>query len=83
MLLQDAQQFDLGIRRQLAHFIEKNGAAVGQGKATIAICQRARECAFRMTEEFALDEARADRSAVDFHQWTPVDVGSDHEWRGR
>jgi hypothetical protein len=25
-----------------------------------------------VTKEFALDKARTDRSAVDFHQWTPV-----------
>src|SRR6185436_11227081 len=51
--LQYAQQLALQVERQLADFIEKNRAAVGEGEASVAPRRRARERAFLVAEEFA------------------------------
>ena len=40
--LQDAQELDLDIRRQVADFVEEDGAAVGQLEASLPQARRRR-----------------------------------------
>ncbi len=60
--------FDLQIERQLADFVEKNRAAMRQSEASLALFSRAGKSALFVAEQFALDQRRRDRRAVDFDQ---------------
>src|SRR5215469_17171824 len=68
VLLKHTQQFDLGFRRQLTDFIEKQSATVRQFKAARATLQRARESSLHMSKKFALDEPGGYSPAIHFHQ---------------
>ena len=59
-LLEHAQELDLGLRRQLAHLVEEDRAAVGQLEAADAPLDRAGERALDVAEQLALDEPRRD-----------------------
>src|ERR1700722_18754886 len=64
-LLQYAQELRLQFERQFANFVEKNGAAVGSLEKSLLRFQRAGEGSFFIAEEFAFDERRDERSAID------------------
>ncbi len=66
--LQDTQQLHLHVHGHVANFIEKEGAAMGQLKATQAVRHGARERAFSVTKEFALQEFFRDGAAIDRHE---------------
>src|SRR5690242_12966535 len=66
LFLKNAKQFHLGVQRQFANLVEENGAAIGQFETAVAICQRAGEGTFNVAEEFAFDEAGANRAAIHF-----------------
>ena len=56
--LKHAQQLHLKLHRQLADFVEKDRAAVGEGKAAFALLCRAGEGALFMAEQLAFDQGR-------------------------
>ena len=68
LLLQHAQQLDLGVERQLAHLVQEQGALVGQLEAPDPALQRAGERALLVAEQLALDHALRDRAAVDLDE---------------
>ena len=68
LFLQHAQQLDLGGRRNVADFIQKNCSAVGNLKPAFAHGNRAGERAFFVAEQFAFDDGFRQRGAVEFHK---------------
>src|SRR5258708_4738373 len=54
LVLQHAEKFGLGSRREFADFVQENGATVGRFKDSDAILNGAGESALDMTEELAL-----------------------------
>ena len=64
-VLQHAQQLHLHGQRQLAYFVEENGAAVGLFKITFARTVGASEGTFHMTEKLTLNGAFRYGTAVD------------------
>src|SRR5262249_48916658 len=68
LFLQNPQELHLRIQRKLTHFVEENSATVRQLEPSIAVGQRAGECAFGMPEQFTLDQTGADGSAVNLYQ---------------
>jgi hypothetical protein len=56
--LKHAQQGGLRDQGQLAHLVEKQGAAVRQLELTRSIVQRPREGALAVAEELTLDQRR-------------------------
>ena len=59
------QQLGLQIDRQLADFVEENRSALGGGQQTVLRPHRAGEGAAHIAEQFALDQGRHQRAAVD------------------
>ena len=51
-LLQNTQQLDLHVQRQITDLVQENGAAVGQFKAPNAVGHGTREGALAMTKQF-------------------------------
>jgi hypothetical protein len=51
--LQHAQQLDLHVQRHVANFIQEDGAAMGQLKATNAVSHSACESALAVAKQFA------------------------------
>ena len=64
LLLDRAQQLDLHRERQIRHFVEKQRAAGGRLKETVAIGLRTRERALAVTEELAFHQVLGDGAAV-------------------
>src|SRR5215469_7381762 len=54
--------------RDLSDFIEKQSPAVGVLKTSYTVTESTRKCPFGMTEKFALEEFRRNRSAVNPYQ---------------
>ena len=67
-LLQDTQQFDLHVQRQVADLIEKNRAAVGQLETSHAVGHGTRESAFAVAEKLAFEQILGNRRAIDGHK---------------
>ena len=67
-LLQHAQQLDLQLGRGGVDFVEKDRAGVGRLEAAGAIVDRAGERAAHVAEQFAFQQAFAQRAAVDAHE---------------
>ena len=67
-LLNDAQQ--LGLRRQgdVAKFIQKKSAVVGDFEHTTLVRHRSGERSFGVTKEFAFEQVLAQRIAIDGHK---------------
>jgi hypothetical protein len=63
-LLQEAEQLDLGRRRDLADLVEEQRAAVGLVKPPLAPRRRAGERAALVTEQLALEQRLGERGAV-------------------
>src|SRR5215469_10468490 len=68
VFLKHPQQLDLGFRRQLTDFIEKQSASVRQFKAARATLQRTCESALHVSKKFALDQPGGYSPAIHFHQ---------------
>src|SRR6267154_5241614 len=64
VILKDAEQGDLGFRRQIADFVEENRATVGGFESPQTSLQRARERALLVAKELRRDERRRDGCAV-------------------
>jgi hypothetical protein len=58
------------IRRQLANFIEENGAAVGKFKTADVLFLSPGKGSLDVSKQFALHKSRGDGAAVDFYQRT-------------
>src|ERR1700735_1281376 len=69
-VLQNSQQLGLHRQRQLAYFIQKKSAAVGQLKAADSISQRPTECALDVAEKLTFEQLPRDCGAVDLDQCT-------------
>ena len=67
-LLQNTQQLDLHVQRQVADLVQENCSAVGQLKATHPVCHSACESAFAVAEQLALEQILGDGRAVDGHK---------------
>src|SRR4030095_1327582 len=68
LLLQDAQELRLQLQWDIAHFIEKKRAAMGQLEAANALRYSAGKSAFLMAKELALKQSGGNRRAIDFYQ---------------
>ena len=66
--LQHAQQFRLRGRVQVADFVQKQRASVGQFEFSAARRRGSGERAFFVAEQLALDQLRGNRRAVDFDE---------------
>src|SRR5262249_40610003 len=66
--LQDAQQLDLRLGRDLADLVEENGATVGQLEAAAAPGDGAGEGPFLMAKQLALHQAGRKGGAVDLDE---------------
>ena len=53
--LQHAQQSHLGLRKEVADFIEKQSALVGELESAEMSLRGSRECHFLVTEQFGFD----------------------------
>ena len=67
-LLQQAQQLDLHIQRQVADFVEKRRAVVGQFHQPAFVLHGAAERALHVPEELALHQRAHQRAAIDRHE---------------
>ena len=67
-LLQDPQQLDLHVHRQIADFVQKQGAAMGQLETTKAVGNSTGEGAFAVAKQLAFDQLTRDGPAVDGHK---------------
>ena len=52
-------------KRQFSHFVEKKCASIGSSKVSLMLAESPSEGSFLMSEEFAVDGAFGDGSAVD------------------
>src|SRR3546814_13217351 len=68
LFLDRAQQLDLHRQRQLGHFVEEQGAAVGGLEQAGLVGVGTGEAALLVAEEFAFHQLRRDRAAVDRHE---------------
>src|SRR5260370_25927665 len=68
MLLENAQQFDLHIRRHVANLIQKYRSSVSQLKSADPAIGRAGESSLLMTKQFAFNETDGKRRAVYLEQ---------------
>src|SRR5579863_6551882 len=68
-LLQHAQKLGLRRRRDIADFVEKQVALVGQLKFSGLAGGRSGERAFFVTEQFALQKVFGDGGAINFDEW--------------
>src|SRR5581483_3524817 len=64
-LLQDAQQFGLKGRRELADLVQEDRAAFGELEFAFLLRDGARERALFMSEQLAFEERFGERRAVD------------------
>ncbi len=63
-LLQHAQKHYLGLRRKLAHFIQKDGPLVSDLKAAKSMAARACKGSLFMAEQLAGNDARGERRTI-------------------
>ena len=66
--LQHPQELHLHGEAHVADLIEEERAALGEFEASLAGGERAREGALLVAEEFALEQIRRDRPAIDRHE---------------
>jgi hypothetical protein len=72
LLLQNAQQLDLDIHRQLAHLVHEERPLVRHLEPPDAPLQRAGESASFVTEQLALDESLRNGAAIHLDQGSPL-----------
>ena len=68
LVLQHAQEFDLGVQGHIANFVEKDGAAVGCFKKTYTFVLSTREGSTGVSEKFAFEQVFGNGTAVDGHE---------------
>src|SRR5882724_10783531 len=68
MLLQNTQQFGLQFQRNVANFIEKNGAFIGEFEAANFLGNGSGEGAAFVAEKFAFQQAAGNGGAIDFDE---------------
>src|ERR1700739_910678 len=68
LLLQDAQQFGLQSRRNVAHFVEKERAFVGQLETANLLCYGTGECASLMAKKLAFQQIERNGSTIQLYK---------------
>src|SRR5262249_25845564 len=68
LFLQHAEELGLQLQRDVADFVEKKCAAVGELEAADFLVDRAGECAALVTEQLGFEQAGRDGRAIDFHK---------------
>src|SRR5262249_44951271 len=68
LAVKHAEQLHLRVEGQLAHLVQKDGAAVGELEAADSLLDRASEGAFDVSEQLALDKPWRDGAAVHLDQ---------------
>ena len=66
--LQNTKQLDLHVHGQVADFVQKQGATMGQLKAPQTVGHGPGEGTFAMTEEFAFNQVTRNGPAIDGHK---------------
>ena len=72
LFLQDTQQLRLQCWRNVAHFVEKQGAVMGHFEAANLLGDRAGKRAFFVAEEFTLEKIERNGRAIQFDEWPSV-----------
>ena len=72
LLLEDAEELGLQLGRDVADFIEENGAAVGEFESADLLGNGAGEGSFLVAEELAFEQAGGDSGAVNLHEGSAV-----------
>ncbi len=68
MLLQNAQQFGLQFQRNVADFIEKNCAFIGEFESANFLGNGYGECAALVAEKFAFQQSAGNGGAIDLDE---------------
>ena len=68
LLLQDAQQFRLKFQRDVADFVQKQGALVRKFEAADFLSDRSGKCSLFMPEQFALQKPERNRGAIQLNE---------------
>src|ERR1700739_639625 len=71
LLLQDAQQFGLQSRRNVAHFVEKERAFVGQLETANLLCYGTGECASLVAKKLAFQQIERNGGAIQLYKRAP------------
>ncbi len=67
-LLQHPQKLDLGVERQLGHFVQEQRSSVSQFESAHPSLGRSGKGAFFVAEQLAFNETRGNRAAVDLDE---------------
>src|SRR5258706_16398756 len=70
LLLQDPQQLSLQFQRNIADFIQKQGAPVCRFETANPLRHSSSEGALFVAEELAFEESQRNRRAVQLHEWS-------------
>src|ERR1700722_5502147 len=68
-VLEETQQFNLGLQWQGVHFVEEQGTTVGLSYEPDPVFYRASKRAAPMTKKFTLRQRLGDGTAVERHKW--------------
>src|SRR5580658_3768004 len=82
-LLQHAQKRDLGLRRDIADLVQKDGPAVCPFKASQMPLNRSSRGAFLVSKQFGGDQGRWNRGAVYPNEWARRPMGTFMNGAGR
>jgi hypothetical protein len=82
-LLQHAQKRDLGLRREIADLVQKDGPAVCPFKASQMPLSRSSEGASLVSKQFGGDQRRWNRGAVYPNEWPSRPMGAFMNGAGR
>src|SRR5580658_5568782 len=82
-LLQHAQKRDLGLRRDIADLVQKNGPPVCPFKASQMPLNRSSRGAFLVSKQFGGDQGRWNRGAVYPNEWARRPMGTFMNGAGR
>src|SRR4030042_805970 len=72
VLLDDAQQLDLNVLAEFAHFIQEYRASFGQLEASLFLMDGPGKSAFLMAKQFAFNEGFRQGRAIDLDKWFMV-----------
>jgi hypothetical protein len=72
LFLQYAQEFALQMQGDFTHFIQKQGSAIGQFKASRAFTGGPRESSFGMPEKLAFEQIRRNGGTIDTNKRAPA-----------
>src|SRR5215469_9017493 len=67
-LLQGTQQLWLNFNGNVSHFVQEEGALIGKFQSPDFLCNGSGECSLFVPKEFAFEQARGDRGAIQLHK---------------